>query len=323
MLQMCNNNYATLQATNLHKRKKTMSVLEDSTITNLLENNPELIGKRIGLVFFNLPTSSMRAELCESISRRVGTYNMILFNTDYPVDSHNELEIIKEAKETHDISGFIIWPSANFDQYAGKYLTREKIPFVLVPHVSDIYQGQFNEVCTPTDATSLAISHLVTEGAQKIGFLIGEKTYNSVYVQQRYMCYRNVLLENNLNVYEPLCIPDHPEEENFQKFDQKIISQVQKFDGIFAATDFLMALLYRRCVNGGIRIPQDLLLTSIDNTPIALCLDVTSIEQNFPLIAFKAVDLIISLILNTEQSTQQFTVPSELIIRSSSKKIPT
>ncbi len=300
-----------------------MSVLEDSTIATLLEKNPELIGKRIGLVFFNLPTSSMRAELCESISRRVGTYNMILFNTDYPVNSHNELEIIKQAKETHDISGFIIWPSANFDQYAGKYLTSENIPFVLVPHVSDIYQGQFNEICTPTDATSLAISHLVSQGAQKVGFVIGENTYNSVYIQQRYMCYRNVLLENNLNVYEPLCIPDRPGKESFHSFDPKIISEIQKYDGIFAATDFLMALLYKRCVDGGIRIPQDLLLTAIDNTPTSLCLDVSSIEQNFPLIAFKAVDLMISLILNPNQPAQQFTVPSELIIRSSSKKVPT
>ena len=294
-----------------------MPILDDNAISLLLQNHPELLGKKIGLVFFNLPTNSMRAELCESISRRTGTYNLILFNTDYPTDSHTEEQIIRKSHETHDISGFIIWPSTNFDQHAGEYLTSKNIPFILIPHVSDIYQGKYNEVCTPIDATSLAIQHMVDQGATRIGFIIGEKTYNTIYVQQRYISYRNVLLENNLNVFEPVCLPDRPEESNFQSYDEDIINSIKRFDGVFAATDFLMGLLYKRCIDSGMKIPEDFLLSSIDNTTLAQCLDITSIEQNFPKIALSAVDLIVSLILKQNTETTQITIPSKLVIRSS------
>ena len=296
-----------------------MPILDDNAISLLLQNHPELLGKKIGLVFFNLPTNSMRAELCESISRRTGSYNLILFNTDYPTDSHSEEEIIRKAHETHDISGFIIWPSTNFDQHAGEYLEKKGIPFILIPHVSDIYQGRYNEVCTPIDATSLAIQHMVDQGATKIGFIIGEKTYNTIYVQQRYISYRNVLLENNLNVFEPVCLPDKPEEEAFLKYDADIIRNLNRFDGVFAATDFLMGLLYKRCIDSGLKIPKDFLLSSIDNTTLAQCLDVTSIEQNFPKIALRAVDLLVSLIINNNKERTQICIPSNLVVRSSTQ----
>ena len=297
-----------------------MTILEDEAIDLLLKNNPELIGKKIGLVFYNLPSNTMRPELCENISSRAGKYNLILFNTDYPTDSHHELKIIQEANETHDISGFIIWPSTDFDQYAGKYLQEQNIPFVLIAHVSDMYQGKFNEVCAAIDSTSLAINHFIEQGAKKIGFLIGDKTYNTVYIQQRYICYRNTLLENKLPVYEPICIPDLPETESFSAFDENIVNEVKKYDAVFATTDFLMALLYKRCVDGGIKIPDDLLFASIDNTLQSLCLDVTSIEQNFNKMAKSATDMLASLLVNPEQKARQLTVPSELIIRSSSIK---
>ncbi len=297
-----------------------MTILEDEAIDLLLENHPELVGKKIGLVFYNLPSNTMRAQLCENISSRAGKYNLILFNTDYPTDVHHELKIIQEANETHDISGFIIWPSTDFDQYAGKYLQEQNIPFILIAHVSDMYQGKFNEVCAAIDATSLAINHFIEQGAKKIGFIIGEKTYNTVYIQQRYICYRNTLLENKLPVYEPICIPDQPEIKSFSAYDEKIVTEIKKYDAIFATTDFLMALLYKRCVDGGIRIPEDLLLASIDNTLQALCLDVTSIEQNFNKIAKSATDMLVSLLVKSDQKARQITVPSELIIRSSSVK---
>ncbi len=297
-----------------------MTILEDKAISLLLEGHPELIGKKIGLSFIDLTSNNLHPILCESISSRAGKYNLIVFNTDYANDSYSEQEVIKNAVETHDIAGFIIWPSTNFDQHAAKYLDAKGIPFILVPHVSDIYQGQFNEVCTPIDATSLAIKHMVAEGAKRIGFVIGDKTNHTVYVQQRYMSYRNILLENNLSVFEPICIPDQPGRPSFTAYSETIIQNLRKFDGIFTATDFLMGLLYKRCIDAGISIPHDLLLTSIDNTPTAQCLDVTSIEQNFPKIALKAIDLMVEILLNPQHPKTQLTVPSELIIRSSSQR---
>ncbi len=297
-----------------------MSILEEEAISLLVEQNPELTGKKIGLVFADLPRNNMRPFLCESLSLRAGKYNFILVNTDYPSDSNSELKIIKDANDTHEISGFIIWATSNFDQYAGRYLEEQNIPFILVSHVSDIFQGRYNEVCTPLDATSLAIEHLVQEGAKKIGFVLGEKMNDTVYVQQRYMCYRNILLENNLNVYEPIAIPDYRDPHENTRTDQEIANEIKKFDAVFTATDFLMGLLYKRCFDANIRVPDDLLIASIDNTVLSECLDITSLEQNFPKIAATAIDLLASIFLNPEQEHKQYIVQSELVIRSSSQR---
>lgn len=297
-----------------------MTNLTDDQIEEILENNPGLAGKKIAIVFLNLPRNTLHSHLRESLAFQTGKYKFVIINANYSTSSQGELKEIQNINRLHDIAGYIIWPSPSFDQYAGVYLQENNIPFVLIPHISEIYEGKYNQVCTTTEATSLAIDHLVSQGARKIGFVIGEKVSNTSFVQQRYHSYINALKVHNLPAYDPITIPDTSEDQNHYKSHPEIARVINVYDGIFAATDFLMGLVYKNCIDAGIRIPDDILLTSIDNTIMSKCFDVTSIEQNFPVLAHQAVNRLVELILNPDEKPQQISIPSDLIIRGSSLK---
>eukprot|EP00831_Metopus_contortus_P000699 TRINITY_DN10256_c0_g1_i1.p1 TRINITY_DN10256_c0_g1~~TRINITY_DN10256_c0_g1_i1.p1 ORF type:complete len:151 (+),score=16.53 TRINITY_DN10256_c0_g1_i1:178-630(+) len=74
------------------KRKCNPAMLNTNDIEVILHNNPLLKGKKIGIVFMDLPRNNLHPFLRESFTFQAGKYNLIQINANYSVSSKSELE---------------------------------------------------------------------------------------------------------------------------------------------------------------------------------------------------------------------------------------
>jgi LacI family repressor for deo operon, udp, cdd, tsx, nupC, and nupG len=98
------------------------------------------------------------------------------------------------------------------------------------------------------------------------------------------------------------------------------VAALRDVTAAFCETDRVAAVVHQACVREGIRVPHDLSIVGYDNSDLARCLDLTSVEQHFDEIGRQAVQLLLDDLDGKLAGPTHRSVDSELIIRGSTAR---
>ncbi|MEZ5106623.1 MAG: LacI family DNA-binding transcriptional regulator [Draconibacterium sp.] len=168
-----------------------------------------------------------------------------------------------------------------------------------------------------------ATQHLIAEGSTRIAHIGGP--LNLKIYENRQKGYSQALTDAGLQVDQSLIINNSLTRADGTKAIQKLIKEKAKFDAIFCANDTtaLSVIIYLQ--EKGIKIPEDVAIIGFSNEPFSEVVtpSISTVMQPGFTIGNKAAELIIHQILNRnkKQVFRTIVLPTELIIRESSKRI--
>ncbi len=164
-----------------------------------------------------------------------------------------------------------------------------------------------------------AVEYLYKRGHREIGIIQGATTYNPGY--DRYRAYRDTMnrLGLKMNPQHILYCKDYQIENAVNEIDKMYKNKI-KLPTAFVTTGDMMAIGAIQAVqkNGG-RVPEDVSIIGFDNILLSshILPKLTTIAQNYELIAKTAVQLLLNLIRNPEMEPKRVVIPSKIIERDS------
>lgn len=194
-----------------------------------------------------------------------------------------------------------------------EYVKKSGIPFI----ISGINE-KYSYVGTDQKGSGyLATKHLLDLGCRDIYFLLDTK--NTFTAKKKIEGYKEAI-ENKGLIYD-----DYKVLENFYKSKHIEEFITTKYymnelpDAIIIDSDFPAFGAIRAIHNLGIKCPENLKIITFGNT--YMCSEVspslTSIKQNFELIAEKLIELLLERIDYNEECMKSYCIPAELIVRES------
>jgi LacI family transcriptional regulator len=167
----------------------------------------------------------------------------------------------------------------------------------------------------------LATKHLIEGGAKKIAHIGGPLNLKIYKNRQEGFC--KALKEAGLKIDEELIINNSLTHADGTKAIKNLIQNNELPDAIFCANDTtaLSTIIYLR--EKGIKVPDEITIVGFSNEPFSELVtpSISTIKQPGFLMGKKAAELIINQINNkkAKPNFKTITMPTELIIRSSSK----
>lgn len=201
-----------------------------------------------------------------------------------------------------------------------KLFSERNIPLVFFDRVVDEIQAH-KIVVDDFGGGYLATKHLIEQGATKIAHIGGPLNLKIYKNRQNGFC--KALKEAELKIDESLIINNSLTRADGTRAIQKLIKNNELPDAIFCANDTtaLSSIIYLR--ENEIKVPEEIAIVGFSNEPYSELVtpSISTIKQPGFSMGKKAAELIIDQI-NHKKGNQQFetiTMPTELIIRSSSK----
>ena len=164
-----------------------------------------------------------------------------------------------------------------------------------------------------------ATSHLLKTGCKQLAFLGPKKMSSSS--KRRFDGYLKALEDNKIDFNEKKNhINISPNEDLKQQVDL-FLDKNPNTDGIFAINDKLAIELIQILKVKNIKVPQEISIIGFDDIPACQYTSpkLTSIKQDIKTIAEETVKNIISYIKNPDQEKKTILVPTQLMIRESTK----
>lgn len=230
----------------------------------------------------------------------------------------NEKKILENLMN-YNVSGAIIYPIGNENITALSNLFLKKFPMVLLdkqleeldlPSVSSAnYEGAYD-----------AINYLVSNNHKNIGF-IGE--VDSDVVHSRYKGYCRALLDNGIPLRPEFIVKKF----NYKREEEQIFLTEQEAEvildkmlssgvtALFCVNDLIASIIIQTAKNKNLRIPEDISIVGFDHIQFGNIFKthLTSVAQDFDLLAKETVQLLIDRINNPEDtSSKKIIVPTEL-----------
>lgn len=176
-------------------------------------------------------------------------------------------------------------------------------------------------------ATRKVLRYLLELNHRKIGFIGGkdqigtsEKLYD-VIDDERQEAFTNYMKKHNLYNEEYIKIGAYLPRYGYQLF-RELMSIEDRPTAIFIANDSLAAGCYKAAHEMGIRIPEDVSLVGFNDNPSAQYMipPLTTVRLDVNVMAELTVDLIIQTINKKLTTPLGITIPSQLIVRESTKR---
>ncbi len=103
-----------------------------------------------------------------------------------------------------------------------------------------------------------------------------------------------------------------------------LIARQAEFTGLIVGNDQMALGALRALREHGYRIPDDVSVVGFDDIPEAAYFDppLTTVRQDFPLLGHQSVEYLISLIEEPDMPFQQRILPTQLIERASTRRLP-
>jgi len=158
-----------------------------------------------------------------------------------------------------------------------------------------------------------AVHCLASAGHTKIGCIAGGDIYSDAL--ERRIGFQEAVASLDGLVQTTIaygCWED--DDKNRQAADQMLDSDVT---AVVCGNDGQAIVLWDRAIERGLRVPDDLSITGMDNSPEAAIRGLTSIINPFRTIGRKTVSVLLELINGADPSTLSERAPTELILRGS------
>ncbi|GAB1454637.1 LacI family DNA-binding transcriptional regulator [Draconibacterium sp.] len=202
-----------------------------------------------------------------------------------------------------------------------KLFSERNIPLVFFDRVVDEINAH-KIVVDDYGGAYRATKHLISQGAKNIAH-IGGPLHLKIY-EYRQKGYCDALKEAGLEVIESLIINNSLSREEGTLSIQKLLRNEIKPDAIFCANDTtaLSVIIYLK--DFGIKVPEDIAIVGFSNEPFSEVVtpSISTVKQPGFMIGQKAAQLLIQQILhnNTAPNYETIVMPTELIIRNSSRR---
>lgn len=283
-----------------------------SNLRNKKSNTIGIVVPLINRHFFSSVISGV-----EDVAFKAG-YNVV-------ISQSNDLAA-KEISIVHSmfanrVDGLIISISMETETFDHlKLFQKKNIPLVFFDRaVPEIETDKI--IVDDFDGGFRVTQHLIDQGYKRIGHLAGPQ--NLMTYQQRKSGYIEALKKNNISFDESLVLVNTLTSLDGVTAVEKLMGLPNPPDAIFCGNDTtaLSAMIYLR--DKGIRIPQDIGIVGFSNEPFSKVVSpsISTIAQPGFEMGQKAAELIIRKIENKEKSYHTIVLPTELIIRESSKRV--
>jgi LacI family transcriptional regulator len=168
------------------------------------------------------------------------------------------------------------------------------------------------------EAAEMAVEHLIKLGHQQIGFL-------SLHDQQRITGYKRALKTHNLP-FEVSLVRQLDSEclyESAYELTTELVNAVPPLTAILTANDDAALAALAALDDLGLSVPQDISITSIDNTDLANLIRPALTTVNIPIreMGEYALELLLSLHNQSAISPASLTFPTTLVVRASTGAI--
>jgi GntR family transcriptional regulator of arabinose operon len=163
----------------------------------------------------------------------------------------------------------------------------------------------------------LATSHLIKQGYRKIAIISAKSNYQSS-INERINGHRLATNEANLPVQENY-LKYFTDVNEISGLVDELMSLENPPDAIFSINDVTAVNILTHLQNRNIRVPEDVALIGFDNLDIAAnqSIPISSINQKFYDIGYKAAMLCFDLIKNSPKSFTHYILPVSIIQRQS------
>lgn len=168
--------------------------------------------------------------------------------------------------------------------------------------------------------TRMAVSHLLAQGRQRIGFLAGPSTSYNHHV--RLQTYIQTLQEHG-RLYDPssvfLCAPTT---EGGYLVAREMLLQRSDLDGLLCFNDLVAIGVLQACTELGIAVPEKLAVIGYDDIQAAHLVTpaLTTVSISKSLLGAKATELLLKRLAGDQQGID-LVLPPQLIVRSSTVAI--
>ena len=166
------------------------------------------------------------------------------------------------------------------------------------------------------DASRKAVEYLIEKGCKKIAYL-GSKPFVDSEVLLREKAYLDVMNDNGMAPLIHSVIINHGEEQD--KVDE-FIKLYPDIDGVFVSGASMSSILYKRLLEQGKKIPDEIQLISYDGffDDYGYGNEITCIEQPIEQIAKKCIKILLDLI-DKKTTTKENIVEAKFVLNKSTK----
>ncbi|MBT4286332.1 MAG: LacI family DNA-binding transcriptional regulator [Deltaproteobacteria bacterium] len=281
---------------------------------NLVARNlREQKSKIIGLIVSDIQNPFFRyiSRSVEDVAHKNG-FSVILCNNDEdPLKEKMYLQLMQDQ----NIAGIILSPTR---QAVSKFETILKLNIPMVVIDRRIHNVEVDNICIDNVSSSFKVTqHLVEKGYQRIGGIFGK---DSITGQERYEGYLNALKDSGMKSHSELVKFVAPREETGYQATLKLLQLANKPDALFTSNSLLAAGALRAIQEKKLAIPEQIALTTFDDTSWARLVTppLTVIDQPAYEIGQTATELLMQRIDDPSRSTREITLNGKLIIRQSS-----
>ena len=334
--------------TTIHDIAKRLN-FSASTISRALNNNPniseasrKLIKKTAEEMGYrpNILAASFRTKRTNTIGIVVPLINRHFFSSvisgieevaykrgfTVTISQSND-NFEKEDKIVHTlfsnrVDGIIVSIGMNTTDFSHlKLFTDRNIPLVFFDRVVDEIEAH-KIVVDDFGGSYLATKHLIEQGAKNVAHIGGPLNLQIYKNRQDGFC--KAVKESGFKVDESLILNNNLTRKDGTTAIKKLLQNKKLPDAIFCANDTtaLSVIIYLKEI--GIKIPEDIMVVGFSNEPFSEVVtpSISTIRQPGFLMGKKAAELIIHQINNKKEKPvfETITMPTELIIRNSSKR---
>jgi len=257
-------------------------------------------------------------------------YSQIVKGVDSVLDEYGYQQIICVSNEEYEneqkaalallnarVDGLLIALSNETKEYDHiQQLLDDNIPVVFLDRVCEDIQAPY-VMTDDFEGAKIATQYLIETGCRNIAFLKGPENISTSF--SRYMGYKEGLKKSDI-VYDEALVIKQEAESGVEKQLQELLN-ANKFDGLFAHSDYHAFRAMEIIMKNGFRIPDDIQVIGYADEPLASYTTpkLTTIKQPAFEIGKVGMELLLWEIESGEKGEPRI-LPTELVIRQSTQK---
>lgn len=242
-------------------------------------------------------------------------YNLIITNDRKKKEKSTVENLMLEKK----VDGLIL-PSSVIRSDLIKELSSADFPFVIMGEPKK-YKADTSWVDVDNEQGSfMAVEHLIQQGYSRIA-LVTEQT-NTVFAQKRLSGFMSCLKSHNIPVNEEFILECGQEMEQNNKRIEELALSNNRPDAFLCGNNIIAFNVLKTLKNINYKIPDDIGLVTFDNYPVAEYTDppLTAVDVDTYGLGIQVAETLIRKIQGASKDTDHRYIPTNLIVRESTKK---
>jgi LacI family transcriptional regulator len=239
-------------------------------------------------------------------------YSVILCNSDgYAAEEKRYIRFLHSKQ----VDGIVFTGGIDSDENLS-LLSDLAIPVVTLDRQSKLVKVSSVGADNYYGAT-LAVEHLIQQGARKIAFLGGAARLSVA--AERFQGYQDVLKKQGISLSDDLILHGEFTFDSGYQNTMRLLKQQKEFDAVFAANDLIAFGVIECLAEQGIQVPQEVIVAGYDDIRMAGWYkpSLTTVRQPVYKMGQKTVEMLLALLSNPESEVQAERFRPELIIRNS------